>query len=739
MDLIYICIFHQEKYINLLKLLIRSLFINGNINKNNTDILIITSFEFQPIIEKELSEFNLNFFYYRLNLYTIFESAYSRLNIFNYENINKYEKILYLDTDILINSDINALFNLEIQNNKLYTLEEGWIGHPYWGGSSFFDFSKYDQNISGFTTGILYFHNNDIIKELFKDIQLHINDYLSNNRQIPDCLDQPFINYNAITQNKYDNQLIKKYVENNPIIVNSEKIIYHFPGHLGVYTNKYDKMISFWKKMNYITPVIFQTNRNKPEEYVLDMIKCRLDNDWKYEFYDDNDVINFFNNNPIKDLPDIIAKYNLINKGAHKADLFRYYYLYINGGVFIDSDAMIYDNIKNIVKDYNFISVDSSCHLYTIFQGILGASPRNNIIKKALYNAYNTDPNILLFDYHYWCRDLYNIIKDDTYAYNIKLYKELRVDDKGDDILDDDNNIIFKHYWKYKIIPQFEKTEYTDEFTRIYENNYWQNGSGSGSLIENTFLYNKTIIDFIRDNNIQSITDIGCGDWQSSYLIYKELKDIDYLGIDCVKNIIKNNKINYPNFSFINLDVLSNINTIRNSDLYIIKDVLQHWKLKDIYFFLDNIVKKKFKYIIITNYSCQNSDDQELNEYIGNSRGLNSKYLPLKKYNAYPLLDYYGDEDKHICIINNNFSNFIGNSYRWGNKSNLFSDIIDKITFLEDGKMIAFGEGNYLYINRFKVKANFGGREHMILFNSDYTEFISTRIGDNEIIKGKLL
>jgi uncharacterized protein (UPF0332 family) len=71
-----------------------------------------------------------------------------------------------------------------------------------------------------------------------------------------------------------------------------------------------------------------------------------------------------------------------------------------------------------------------------------------------LRGDYNTDPNILLFDYHYWCRDLYNIIKNDTSNYNIKLYKELRVDDKGDDILDDDNYIIFKHYWKYKIIPK---------------------------------------------------------------------------------------------------------------------------------------------------------------------------------------------------------------------------------------------------------------------------------------------
>ena len=45
-------------------------------------------------------------------------------------------------------------------------------------------------------------------------------------------------------------------------------------------------------------------------------------------------------------------KYNSIKLGTHRADLFRYYYLYINGGIFIDSDAMIETDIENIIKDY---------------------------------------------------------------------------------------------------------------------------------------------------------------------------------------------------------------------------------------------------------------------------------------------------------------------------------------------------------------------------------------------------
>ena len=62
--------------------------------------------------------------------------------------------------------------------------------------------------------------------------------------------------------------------------------------------------------------ILFQTNKTRPDAYVLDMIKYRLNYDWKYEFYNDNDVIEFFINNPLDDLPDIITKYNSFKKGA---------------------------------------------------------------------------------------------------------------------------------------------------------------------------------------------------------------------------------------------------------------------------------------------------------------------------------------------------------------------------------------------------------------------------------------
>jgi len=246
----------------------RSIFVKTNINKETTDILILTSPSFQPLIQKELCSFDLPLQYYILEIHTLFEAGCARLNIFKYANINKYDNILYLDTDILLNSDVNVLFNLEIYSEKIYALQEGHIGlnnNEYWGGQ-FFDFKKFNKNLSAFTSGILYFRNSDCMKSLFSTIQSHIQDYIYvKKNRIPGCLDQPFIVYNAISQNKYDNQLLKSYVENNPSVINDNKIIYHFPGGPGNYSSKFEKMTNFWEKMykiNFPTPLDYPNNRN---------------------------------------------------------------------------------------------------------------------------------------------------------------------------------------------------------------------------------------------------------------------------------------------------------------------------------------------------------------------------------------------------------------------------------------------------------------------------------------------
>jgi mannosyltransferase OCH1-like enzyme len=461
MNCIFCCVFNQEKYVDMFFLFLESILIH---NVDNTNILVYTSTEFMNKIKQshlfnnEKIKFEINDTYDNID-----KACKARLDLFNLSSIINYNKILYLDTDILVKDDINKVFDV-CKEDILYVLEEGEINsdRDFWGKSLFGNEINNYNDKTAFSSGILLFNNCQKIKDLF----IKINEDIINRPYNFECYDQPYIIYNAFKYNLYNNKILKSLAVNNDNNIHSDKVIHHFPGYPGRYGHKIEAMTIFLnniKKLIITIPkILFQTNKISNDTYVLNMIKDKLGSEWKYEFYNDENVIDFFINNPITDLPNIIQKYNSFKKGAHKADLFRYYYLYINGGFFMDSDAMLYIDINSIVKNYNFISVNSSCHPGTIFQGILGASQKNKIIKNALYKAYNTEPTILDNHYHYFCEQLYNIIKENNYGYNIKLYEERRVNhDTGDEILDGDT-LLFKHYWKHKIIPHMNITNWNN-------------------------------------------------------------------------------------------------------------------------------------------------------------------------------------------------------------------------------------------------------------------------------------
>ena len=76
--------------------------------------------------------------------------------------------------------------------------------------------------------------------------------------------------------------------------------------------------------------------------------------EYKYEYYNNNDCISFIDKHFSHD---VTKAFNKLKPGAFKADLFRYCYLYINGGVYIDLD-MIPDKPLNkiLIDNIDFIS-----------------------------------------------------------------------------------------------------------------------------------------------------------------------------------------------------------------------------------------------------------------------------------------------------------------------------------------------------------------------------------------------
>jgi len=137
-------------------------------------------------------------------------------------------------------------------------------------------------------------------------------------------------------------------------------------------------------------------------------------------------------------------------------------------------------------------------------------------------------------------------------------------------------------------------------FTEIYKKNKWGNGSGSGSnmTIDNQ-KYIELLESILNEYNIQTICDIGCGDWQFSQFI--NWGNREYTGIDCVKSVIDANKKQFDdnNIKFIHKSLDSNY-TPKGFDLIILKDVIQHWEDKDILSFLQPIIDNN-KYVFLTN------------------------------------------------------------------------------------------------------------------------------------------
>ena len=198
-------------------------------------------------------------------------------------------------------------------------------------------------------------------------------------------------------------------------------------------------------------------------------------------------------------------------------------------------------------------------------------------------------------------------------------------------------------------------------FTNIYEkrvwgsnyNNEYSGSSGQGSDIDyNKDTYVPFLRKFINDNNIKNIVDLGCGDFRCGTLIYDDL-DISYTGYDTYKKVVEYNSKQHPlsKYSFIHLDFCNNKENIINGDLCILKDVIQHWSLDNIYNFLDYLVEsKKFKYILICNCyynrSIKTADNTNIEN--GNFRPLSCEYLPLKKYNPIKLFNYH---TKEVSVI----------------------------------------------------------------------------------------
>ena len=231
--------------------------------------------------------------------------------------------------------------------------------------------------------------------------------------------------------------------------------------------------------------IILQTSINKPTKAHIDGL-MKMAPGWQYLHFNDAEILEFFKNNPIPGFEDVEKKFRSIRRGEHRADLFRYYYIYLNGGFFVDFDFKLLYDINNVVKDYDFVistidnthpAIFNSNKRSRAFNGYMYAKQNHPIILQALRHIYNIDLNDLgpidgSWDvrYHIICEHLYNLVSAYPDKESVKIYSHTD-SHLGSFVLDGDNKL-GEHARSEKENMEYEDPLTIPEYVKYNKNDY---------------------------------------------------------------------------------------------------------------------------------------------------------------------------------------------------------------------------------------------------------------------------
>lgn len=138
-------------------------------------------------------------------------------------------------------------------------------------------------------------------------------------------------------------------------------------------------------------------------------------------------------------------------------------------------------------------------------------------------------------------------------------------------------------------------------FDEVYRRGMWKQGSslsGPGSEGAWAAEFRRIVADFVRDKSVQSILDIGCGD----FLVGAQLAPLvqSMIGMDVSVFIIEQNRTSYRsllNVTFLSGDICES--KLPKVDLVIIRQVLQHLTNAQIERALRNVESSGAKYVLV--------------------------------------------------------------------------------------------------------------------------------------------
>lgn len=167
-------------------------------------------------------------------------------------------------------------------------------------------------------------------------------------------------------------------------------------------------------------------------------------------------------------------------------------------------------------------------------------------------------------------------------------------------------------------------------FDRIYKEGGWDNGgghgSGWGSHIDYARPYVEFINGFLREHEIKSVLDIGCGDWQFSRFI--DWKNSRYVGIDVVESVIEQNNRMFSKEGVSFLRCRVEYADLSQFELILLKDILQHLSLEGCSKIIDRVVSSGCRFCLMTN-DTESGPDINTDIVTGGYRHLDVSLPPL--------------------------------------------------------------------------------------------------------------
>ena len=292
--------------------------------------------------------------------------------------------------------------------------------------------------------------------------------------------------------------------------------------------------------------IIFQISEYKLPKYLINTNMEHL-TDYTFRIFNNDEMEEYIKNNPIDIFPnslDLLKKLNYI----HKIHFFQYYFLYLNGGIFLNSQCILLEDINNIIKNYDFVSVFDNSKEIQLSNIFIFSNPKNEIILKLLKHVYDINIELLTIDLLLLNKNAYYIVNDKNNSNNsIKLYEQ-KYDSIEYKVLNENNQEIILYCYdpnnitipRKNIIPERKLKDKKEmiigitidipsDLDGLYSNGIRQNTLYLGELLLNIGYQ----VYFIIQSNYDVIDELKI-DERFNFIKVESLFEIDYDIIICM-------------------------------------------------------------------------------------------------------------------------------------------------------------------------------------------------------------